>query len=197
MNEIQEEKDSLDANQNQFVDKDLESENDTKNPKDKENTNEMDEDEFMEARKKLKGLIEVAQGEASLSQDLISLLITGLKPDVGVKTMSDYLKSNIPTGSLNVDSARPVNTEYNPLITAGWKLESLSNISTTLRQAASRLESESKKEVKYWKEISSLASGGEVLYKTRKAETRDLRIKYGFEDGKYDQYVFFFFPFHF
>lgn len=163
-------------------------EKDTQESKDGNDTDSaladsMTEEELTEARNKLKALIEVAQGEASLSQDLISLLISGLNPDAGVKTMSDYLKSNIPTGSLNVDNARTVNTEYDPFITAGWKAESLENITKSLRTAASSLEAESIKEVKYWKDVSSLSAQREVLFKSRKGDIRDLGIKYGFEDA--------------
>lgn len=145
----------------------------------------MDDDSFEKSRQKLRFLIEVAQGESALSQDFVSLLMSGLKPASGTTSMSPYLKANVPTGSLNADSSQPISNEDDPFVSAGWKLVSLENAASDLKTAAQRLDLETSKEVSYWKSVLSIASNGEVLFKLRKGDTRDLSIKYGFADCKF------------
>lgn len=142
-----------------------------------------DEKMFDNLRQQLFSHIELSQGESSLSQDFVSLLISGLKPTVGLSSMSPYLQANVPIGSLNADSTSLFMNHNDSFVSSGWKIESLNDAAITLRDAAKRLASEANKEVLYWKSVLSVSSKGEVLFKSRKGETKDLGVKYGFEDA--------------
>lgn len=69
--------------------------------------NVMDDETFEKTREKLIAFLAAAKEEAALSQDFVALLMSGKKPETGLKSMSPYLRANIPPGSLNADLARP------------------------------------------------------------------------------------------
>lgn len=155
-------------------------ENQTKN---EENNEEEKQETYDQVRQELVQLISTAQNESALSQDFVSLLMSCLRPAAGTTSMSPLLKQHIPVGSLSADLSKPPVEEDDPMVAVGWKLQSLSHGSDLLKRAAKRLGGEALKEEKYWENVLSIVSRGEVLYKIRKGETRGLGIKYGYGDS--------------
>jgi mediator of RNA polymerase II transcription subunit 17 len=143
----------------------------------------LDQKAFEQARADLVQLIRQAQNESALSLDFVSLLLSCLRPAAGTTSMSPHLKQHVPVGALSADSLWVSIPEQDPLVGAGWKVESLSRASQQLQRASVRLKGEVEKEGKYWNSVMDIVMGGEVLFKIRKGDARALGIKYGYGDS--------------
>lgn len=143
---------------------------------------------FTKNKHELAKLIGGALNETSLSLDFVSLLISSVKPNLGKSTISPLLSKNVPLGSLaadRIESTGPNNSKECAAIGQGWKLESLTKITDSLRTASIRLNEQVLRERNYWENVHTVLQNGEVLYKARDPTTghRGIGVKYGYGDS--------------
>ncbi|ANB12486.1 Srb4p [Sugiyamaella lignohabitans] len=144
----------------------------------------MSSKDFEQARIELVQLIRTAQNESALSLDFVSLLLSCLRPAAGTTSMSPHLKQHVAVGSLGADALWIQPQEEDPIVGAGWKVQSLGEASKQLKNAASRLRGEVVKEKKYWDAVmKTVVNDGEVMFKIRRGDARGLGLKYGFGDS--------------
>lgn len=150
-------------------------------------------EEFYRNKNEVLNNIGMAMNESGLSLDLISLLISCVRPAAGTISMSAHLKKFVPPGSLNSGKINKKLTaeeiknknEENKLIGQGWKLSSLETACSNLRNSSIRLIEEILKEKIFWDIIMKNFDNKEIIYKTRDKETnkRVFAVKYGYEDS--------------
>jgi len=133
--------------------------------------------------------INTAMNESSLALETVSLLLSAVRENNAKSSLSPYLKRTIPMGSLNSDRVNNPPDIDNQLRTVqfgvGWKLKSLDDSRTVLRDTADSLWSILAKEHSYWKMISEVITNSDVVFKVRErgSAQRVLGIKYGYEDS--------------
>jgi mediator of RNA polymerase II transcription subunit 17 len=150
-------------------------------------------EEFFKAKAEVLSNIGLAMNESALALDLVSLLISCVRPAAGTISMSAHLKKFVPPGSLNSDKIiKATDSEgiqerlsEDRLIGQGWKLSSLENTCVSLRNSAIRLIEEILKEKIFWDIIMKNFDNKEILYKTRDKVSgrRVFAVKYGYEDS--------------
>lgn len=138
--------------------------------------------------------INTAMNESSLALETVSLLLSAVRENNAKSSLSPYLKRTIPLGSLNseriikdIDTSKQLDTVQFGL---GWKLKSLDESRTILRDTLDSLWSIMEKEHSYWKMISEVILNSDVVFKVRDrslsgsgSSNKVLGIKYGYEDS--------------
>ncbi|KAL6926646.1 hypothetical protein ACO0SA_004673 [Hanseniaspora valbyensis] len=128
-------------------------------------------------------LINNAINESSLLLEMVSLLISPVKPKQGSLTMSPFLKQHLPIGSLNSD-AIPMkqilenDVVKNYLIKLAWKLQSLKDIGNYYDTNFQRLNKQILIENKYW----SIISDAKLIEKNcfiKNIKSNAISLKYG------------------
>ena len=143
--------------------------------------------------------INIAMNESSLALETVSLLLSAVRENNAKSSLSPYLKRTIPLGSLNSDrvGAAPDVAKQTSTVQfgLGWKLKSLEESRTLLRETADSLWSIIANEHSYWKMISEVITNSDVVFKIRErggstngngngnGGNRVLAIKYGYEDS--------------
>ncbi|SMN20870.1 similar to Saccharomyces cerevisiae YER022W SRB4 Subunit of the RNA polymerase II mediator complex [Maudiozyma saulgeensis] len=133
--------------------------------------------------------INTAMNESSLALETVSLLLSAVRENNAKSSLSPYLKRTIPMGSLNgdrVNNPPDIETQLQTIqFGVGWKLKSLDESRTILRDTAESLWSILAKEHSYWKMISEVVTNSDVVFKVRErgSAQRVLGIKYGYEDS--------------
>ncbi|AAS50937.1 ABR165Wp [Eremothecium gossypii ATCC 10895] len=154
------------------------------------NDSAIPQEEFNQMKREVLEHINLALNESSLSLEFISLLLSSVRPSVGVGSMSPFLKRSVPTASLNADKVElpPKNkTETLTLavINRGWKLRSLEDSKALLKENYAKLQKSLEVEHAHWAMISQHISSTDVVFKMRDRQTgkRSLAVKYGYEDS--------------
>lgn len=150
----------------------------------------MSQEQFLSARKQMVEHVNLALNESSLALEFLSLLLTSVRESAGTASMSPFLKKTVPVGSLNSDKLPLDHQTKEEIVSAeivsrGWKLRSLNESRSLLKEKYSSLSKNIEKEHQYWRKISKHISNKDVLFKMRDREngTRLLGIKYGYEDS--------------
>ncbi|KAF3901901.1 hypothetical protein ABW21_db0203957 [Orbilia brochopaga] len=144
-------------------------------------------------RQELIKLVEQAQFEAMYALDLVSLLLSNVRPAHAEASMSRHLKDNVPSKTLGAESIRqkdldePTKHDYDT-VSKGWKSEALAQSASSLLAAASRLAQESEREEMYWEDVLDVKREGWAVCRIQR-ESQSLGVRFGFsEAGADDKY---------
>ncbi|QLL33748.1 hypothetical protein HG536_0F00730 [Torulaspora globosa] len=150
----------------------------------------MSQEQFLTARKEMVEHVNLALNESSLALEFLSLLLSSVRESAGTASMSPFLKKTVPVGSLNSDKlplAHQTREEIvsSEILSRGWKLRSLNESRSLLKEKYSSLCKIIEREHQYWTKISKHTSNKDVLFKMRDRVNgmRLLGIKYGYEDS--------------
>lgn len=129
----------------------------------------------------------MAQHEATVALDFLSLIASLHNPEMAYSTLTPGLKEVIPIKAMGVEK---VTTKYPPqviqedrLISQGWKMEGLNSAGDAMLKAASRLQTESEKEKRYWEQIMSIRDEGWTICK-HPTQRNTLGVRYGFAESR-------------
>lgn len=153
-------------------------------------SNMMKLSDFNKVRSSMLEQTNIALNESSLALETVSLLLSATRENNAKATISPFLKSTVPLGSLNSDVVPedPQNVNEDLLFNIGWKLKCLNDSKQILKDTVDKLKIDLMKEHTYWRKIGKYISNNDVLFKMRDKTTglRSLAIKYGFEDSGSD-----------
>lgn len=129
----------------------------------------------------------MAQHEATVALDFLSLISSLNSPEMAYTTLTPGLKEVIPPKAMGMEK---ISTKYPPqimqddrLISQGWKMEGLDSAGDALLKTASRLKAESEKEKRYWEQIMSIRDEGWTICKHPKLRNT-LGVRYGFAESE-------------
>lgn len=128
-------------------------------------------------------LINSSINESSLLLEMISLLLSGVKPKQGALTMSPFLKQHLPMGSLNSDII-PMKQLLNNdvvkgyLVKLAWKKQSLKEINSYYENNFQRLQKQILIENQYWSIISDTKLNEKNCF-VKNYKTNSISLKYG------------------
>ncbi|KAL4865111.1 mediator of RNA polymerase II transcription subunit 17 [Aspergillus spectabilis] len=125
-----------------------------------------------------------AHMEASFALDFVSLLLSKNNPRQAETSMSPFLKSSAPLGSLNSEVVNPPPRPDSALkniksVSRGWRLQNFSSAASKLLNASSRLDNEVDSETKYWNEVLAVKEKGWKVCRLPR-EGQALGVQYGF-----------------
>ncbi|KAL4769123.1 mediator of RNA polymerase II transcription subunit 17 [Aspergillus nidulans var. acristatus] len=125
-----------------------------------------------------------AHMEASFALDFVSLLLSKHQPRQAETSMSPFLKSAAPLGSLNSEVVNPPPRPDSTLkdiksVARGWRLQNFNSAANKLLNAGSRLETEVNSETKYWNEVLAVKEKGWKICRLPR-ESQALGVQYGF-----------------
>ncbi|KAL5337223.1 mediator of RNA polymerase II transcription subunit 17 [Aspergillus crustosus] len=125
-----------------------------------------------------------AHMEASFALDFVSLLLSKYNPRQAETSMSPFLKSAAPLGSLNSEVINPPSRPESALkniksVSRGWRLQNFSSAASKLLNASSRLDKEVVSETKYWNEVLAVKEKGWKVCRLPR-EGQALGVQYGF-----------------
>ncbi|KAL4988862.1 mediator of RNA polymerase II transcription subunit 17 [Aspergillus falconensis] len=125
-----------------------------------------------------------AHMEASFALDFVSLLLSKHQPRQAETSMSPFLKSAAPLGSLNAEVVNPPPRPDSTLkdiksVARGWRLQNFNSAASKLLNAGSRLETEVNSETKYWNEVLAVKEKGWKICRLPR-EGQALGVQYGF-----------------
>jgi mediator of RNA polymerase II transcription subunit 17 len=144
------------------VEPDLDEQDEQEEQVEEDGDDEKGSAEYVRAQK-VKMITELSEAinEATLLLDSISLLQSNFNARSAEQTLSPFLKTNVPAGSLSFEQwadvpADPDQTRDNELVSKGWRLQKLASSADTLLGAAKRLEDNVRKETRYWEQALSM-----------------------------------------
>lgn len=116
----------------------------------------------------------------------MSLLLSKEAPRAEA-SISPFLKSAVPTGSLDFDrsqASQPTQAQEEQIktVATGWNLTSLNSAADKLLGAAQRLEKEMEKETKYWNQILSVSQKGWSTCRMPR-ERHTVGVRFGFSEA--------------
>lgn len=156
----------------------------------KEEEELMSQEQFLSIRKDMVEHVNLALNESSLALEFLSLLLSSVRESAGTASMSPFLRKTAPVGSLNSDKLPMVQRTREEMVSAetlsrGWKLRSLNESRSLLKEKHTSTSKIIEKEHQYWAKISKYISNKDVLFKMRDRLNgmRLLGIKYGYEDS--------------
>ncbi|KAL2826305.1 mediator of RNA polymerase II transcription subunit 17 [Aspergillus cavernicola] len=125
-----------------------------------------------------------AHMETSFALDFVSLLLSKHNPRQAETSMSPFLKTAAPLGSLNSEIVNPPPRSDASLkdvksVSRGWRLQNFNNAASKLLNAGSRLETEVVAETKYWDEVLAVKEKGWKICRLPR-EGQALGVQYGF-----------------
>ncbi|XBW35250.1 hypothetical protein QEN19_000814 [Hanseniaspora menglaensis] len=140
-------------------------------------------EQFEKLKKESLHLINNAINESSLLLEMISLLISGVKPKQGILSMSPFLKQHLPMGTLNSDTIPMKQLSNNGavesyLIKMAWKLQSLTDIQDYYHKNYEKLKKQISIENKYWSLISDVQLINKHSF-VKNAKNNSISLKYG------------------
>lgn len=157
---------------------------------DNEDTEKMTQEQFVKVRKEMIEHINLAMNESSLALEFMSLLLSSARESAAITSISPFLRKTVPVGSLNSDKLprEPHSKEEKSkgeILNRGWKLRSLYESRSVLKENYMKLDSVLKKEHEYWKKIAKYINNKDVIFKLKDKRTglRSLGIKYGYDDS--------------
>ncbi|KAK3043981.1 hypothetical protein LTS18_002505, partial [Coniosporium uncinatum] len=145
-------------------------------------------DNIIKAKAEMIQQVSLAQNEALMALDFVSLLISRDLPQRADLTMSALLKESVPKGTLGYDKWDEldpnVKEQKNGVIVAqGWNMKNLNSAADSLLDAARSLEREVERETKYWDAVMSLTENGWSVHKASGKEKHALRVQFGSMDA--------------
>lgn len=120
--------------------------------------------------------------------DFISLLLSREIPTQAAVSISPWLRSQVPIGSIGatqLDAPTPLTQSRvadNKLITIGKRLVALNEAADTALAAANRLRQEINSETKYWQEVLTVSQKGWSTARLPQ-EPHDMGVKFGFSNA--------------
>ncbi|KAL4784107.1 mediator of RNA polymerase II transcription subunit 17 [Aspergillus varians] len=128
-----------------------------------------------------------AHMEASFALDFVSLLLSKNNPRQAEMSMSPFLKTAAPLGSLNAEVVNPPPRPDSALkdiksVSRGWRLQNFNSAASKLLNAGSRLETEVNSETKYWNEVLAVKEKGWKVCRLPR-EGQALGVQYGFMEA--------------
>ncbi|KAI9929466.1 hypothetical protein ASPWEDRAFT_172880 [Aspergillus wentii DTO 134E9] len=125
-----------------------------------------------------------AHMETMFALDFVSLLISKNAPRQAETSMSAYLKSVAPLGSLNAEVVnpppKPESSEGDTkTVSRGWRLQNFDAAANKLLNSATRLEAEVASETRYWNEVLAVKDKGWKVCRLPR-EQQSLGVQYGF-----------------
>lgn len=138
--------------------------------------------------------VHAAVNSANIASDLVSLVVSKIRPNAAQTTMSSLLKQHVKMGSLSYSvipkpeeidedsaaEARREEVQNARLVGRGWKLQMLKKCSETLRQASEDTKHRIEVDRIYWKDMTEISCAGEVITLT---SNKEMCVKYGFGDS--------------
>ncbi|KAL4932517.1 mediator of RNA polymerase II transcription subunit 17 [Aspergillus undulatus] len=125
-----------------------------------------------------------AHMEASFALDFVSLLLSKHNPRQAEMSMSPFLKTAVPLGTLNAEVVNPSPKPDSTLkdinsVARGWRLQNFNSAASKLLIASSRLEAEVDSETRYWNEVLAVKEKGWKVCRLPR-EGQALGVQYGF-----------------
>lgn len=120
--------------------------------------------------------------------DFISLLLSKEIPTQAAVSISPFLRSQVPIGSIGatqLDAPTPLTQSRvadNKMITIGKRLVALNEAADTALAAANRLRQEINSETKYWQEVLTVSEKGWSTARLPQ-EPHDMGVKFGFSNA--------------
>lgn len=130
--------------------------------------------------------VSYAHNEIMMALDFASLLASKDSP-AGRQTMSQFLKENVPPGTLGSDLWKssppdPVQEAQNLRLAQAVRTDALKKSADTILAAAKSLESSVQAEVNYWNQINTITTKGWNLYRLPGSQNR-LGVRFGFTES--------------
>ena len=165
---------------------DDEDEDDFEEPDDT-NSKPKNREELFKAKYEMLAHVKAAEQEVLMALDFISLVMSKDNPKQGQATMSQYLKENVPSGSLGMDMWQRMQTDtareaQDQLLSTNVRLESLQQSADDLLTAANRLQDTVEKETRYWNEVLSVSEQGWNVCRIPGQRHR-LGVRFGFSES--------------
>ena len=128
-----------------------------------------------------------AENEARLGLDFVSLLLSKNAPTQASMSMSPFLSSHVPPGTLSLDKWETTDseagrTEEQELVAKGWTSKSLGTTATSLERASARLRQQVDNESRYWDQILSISQEGWSITRATRG-SHLLGVKFSMTDG--------------
>ncbi|KAL4952294.1 subunit 17 of mediator complex-domain-containing protein [Aspergillus filifer] len=125
-----------------------------------------------------------AHMEASFALDFVSLLLSKHNPRQAEMSMSPFLKTAVPLGTLNAEVVNPPPKPESTVkdinsVARGWRLQNFNSAANKLLSASSRLDAEVDSETKYWNEVLAVKEKGWKVCRLPR-EGSALGVQYGF-----------------
>ncbi|KAF2457853.1 subunit 17 of mediator complex-domain-containing protein [Lineolata rhizophorae] len=144
-------------------------------------------EELVSAKVEMLKQLGSAANEALTALDFVSLLESRAAPQQAMKSMSPLLQQLVPTGSLGFDKWQmpppdPAKQRKDEAVSHGWRAQNLESSADSLLKAASRLESEVKKETRYWEQVLSIKEKGWPVSRVPQ-EKHMLGVHFGFGEA--------------
>lgn len=144
-------------------------------------------EELFKAKYEMLGNVRAAEQEILMSLDFVSLLLSKDAPRQAQNTVSPFLRDAVPLGTLGADvwKRMPTNSareaDYEKLAT-NVRIESLQESADSLLAAATRLESNVRKETQYWEQVLSISEEGWNICRIPGQQHR-LGVSFGFSES--------------
>ncbi|KAL3456846.1 subunit 17 of mediator complex-domain-containing protein [Aspergillus heterothallicus] len=125
-----------------------------------------------------------AHMEASFALDFVSLILSKYNPRQAETSMSPFLKTAAPLGSLNSEFINPPPRPDTALkdiksVSRGWRLQNFNNAASKLLNAGSRLDTEVDAETGYWDQVLAVKEKGWKVCRLPR-DGQALGVQYGF-----------------
>lgn len=160
------------------------------------------EAEFYEKRNEMLKNVRQALGASTVALDLVSLVLSSVRPAAGSSSMSKHLSENVKIGSLSCSKTVPKPTTKDEILDSmkigrGWKLQSLAESSTFVRESVDRLRNEAQKERRYWDDVLDVLKANELITNVTvpvrnngkmMQQKKVMAVKYGFRDSGSDYF---------
>ncbi|GAB7339366.1 hypothetical protein MBLNU457_6007t2 [Dothideomycetes sp. NU457] len=145
-------------------------------------------EELRAARQELLGHIASAQNELGIALDFVSLLVSKDQPRQAELSMSPFLKAQVKSGTLGFDMWQNMKADAqkertDTKMARGWKVNSLQKSADSLLDAASKLESNVRRETEYWNQVLSVSERGWSVCRMPR-ERHNLGVRYGFSEAR-------------
>lgn len=147
-------------------------------------------EELYKAKHELQKNVNAAQQEILMAVDFMSLLLSKDAPKQGVATMSQALKDQLAPGTLGMDIWHRMPTDrareaQDEVLATNVRLEGLQDSADALLSAATRLESNVRKETEYWNQVLKISDGGWNVCRVP-GQHHTLAVRFGFMESSSD-----------
>lgn len=138
--------------------------------------------------------VHAAVNSANIASDLVSLVVSKIRPNAAQTTMSSLIKQHVKTGSLSysvipkpedIDEEKAIKDrrleiQRAKLIGRGWKLQMLKQCSEMLHDSSVEMKQRIEIDKVYWGDMIDIAKSGEIITST---SNKEMCVKYGFGDS--------------
>lgn len=138
--------------------------------------------------------VHAAVNSANIASDLVSLVVSSIRPNAAQTTMSSLIQQHVKMGSLSyavipkpeeIDEDRAAEERLLEVQQArvtgrGWKLQMLKKCSEMLHESSIEMKRRIENDKVYWGDMTEIATSGEVITLT---SNKEMCVKYGFGDS--------------